>query len=152
MIQFIPITKDNENTVLNLKIKTQQLSFIESIEDCLKEAKELSLWRPVGIYDNQVLIGFAMYGLWKEEGTHGRVWLDRFLIDQRFQGKGYGKKALQAIIKHIYQEYGYPKIYLSLYEDNLVALHLYQSLGFVFNGGFDVHHERIMVHKNPLAN
>ena len=147
MIQFLPVTNKNIKEVLSLKIHEEQLSFIESIEECLKEANELSLWRPVGIYDKHVLIGFAMYGLWKDEGDNGRVWLDRFLIDQRFQGKGYGKKALQAIMNHIYQEYDYPEIYLSLYEDNLIAIRLYQSFGFMFNGEYDIHHEQIMVQK-----
>ena len=48
----------------------------------------------MGIYDGNVLIGFAMYGLFWEYLPFGRLWLNRFLIDRRYQSMGYGKAAL----------------------------------------------------------
>lgn len=147
MIRLLPANAKNRSDLLKLSLLPNQTHFIESVEDCLKEADALSLWKPVGIYDDDTLIGFAMYGLWKREGEHGRVWLDRFLIDQSQQKKGYGKKALIALILHIFESYGYDEVYLSLYEDNTVALNLYKKLGFSFNGEKDIHNERIMVLK-----
>lgn len=147
MIQFLPVNSKNKADLLKLTLLPNQIHFIESVEDCLKEAEALPLWKPVGIYENDTLIGFAMYGLWKKEGQHGRVWLDRFLIDQSQQGKGYGKKALIALIQHIFSTYEYDKIYLSLYEDNTVALNLYKKVGFSLNGERDIHNEQIMVLK-----
>lgn len=147
MIRLLPANAKNRSDLLKLSLLPNQMHFIESVEDCLKEADALSLWKPVGIYDDDTLIGFAMYGLWKREGEHGRVWLDRFLIDQSQQKKGYGKKALIALIQHIFESYGYDEVYLSLYEDNTVALNLYKKLGFSFNGEKDIHNEQIMVLK-----
>ena len=147
MIQLIPVSAKNKEEILKLSLLPSQTHFIESVEDCLKEADALPLWKPVGIYDDETLIGFAMYGLWKTEGDHGRVWLDRFLIDQSQQKKGYGKKALIALIQHIFNHYDDEEVYLSLYEDNTVALHLYKKLGFLFNGEKDIHNEQIMVLK-----
>lgn len=147
MIRLLPASTKNRSDLLKLTLLPNQTHFIESVEDCLKEADALSLWRPVGIYDDDTLIGFAMYGLWKKEGDHGRVWLDRILIDQSQQKKGYGKKALIALIRHIFESYDYDEVYLSLYEDNTVALNLYKKLGFSFNGEKDIHNELIMVLK-----
>lgn len=147
MIQLLPASAKNRAELLQLTLLPSQTHFIESVEACLKEADTLSLWKPVGIYDDETLIGFAMYGLWKKEGTHGRVWLDRFLIDQNHQKKGYGKKALIALINHIFNSYDYDELYLSLYEDNTVALNLYKKLGFSFNREKDIHDELIMVLK-----
>lgn len=138
------ITDKNREEALTLQIKPEQIGFIESVEECLKESEELSLWRPVGIYEDDKMIGFAMYGQWYEEECE-RVWLDRFLIDQRYQNQGLGRQALRTLITYILLEYGCEKIYLSLYKDNTHALKLYESLGFYFTQEKDIHGEEVMV-------
>lgn len=53
-----------------------------------------------------------------------------FLIDNRYQGKGYGKAALKLLITRLFCEYQCNTIYLSLYQQNKHAYHLYTSFGF----------------------
>ncbi len=134
-IHFEKITPKNQKEVESLSLFPEQVSFIESVSDCLKEAEEISEWKTVAIYDKNQLIGFAMYGYFTlpEEGP----WLDRFLIDKKYQKKGYGKIAVLALMQQIIKEYHYKKIYLSVYDVNAVAIHLYQSVGFCFNGNYD---------------
>lgn len=143
-LKFKNIDSYNYNEAINLKVKESQEGFIETVSECLGEAKELSLWRPVGIYDNNEIIGFAMYGLWKNEDSLGRVWLDRFMIGENFQGNGYGKVSLQSIINKIAKEYKCSEIYLSIYENNTVAIDLYKKFGFEFNGELDRNGELVM--------
>ena len=143
-LKFKNIDSYNYNEAINLKVKEIKEGFIETVSECLDEAKELSLWRPVGIYDNNEIIGFAMYGLWKNEGSSGRVWLDRFMIGENFQGNGYGKVSLQSIINKIAKEYKCSEIYLSIYENNTVAIDLYKKFGFEFNGELDRNGELVM--------
>ena len=81
-----------------------------------------------------------MYGRWQD----GRVWLDRFLIDQRFQGQGYGKAARRLLMLMLIEKYQTNKLYLSVYDTNSSAIRLYQQLGFVFNGELDTNGERVM--------
>lgn len=142
MITLKPVTNKNLGDIIGLKVKESQKDFIEPVRDCLEEAEGRSCWRPVGIYSGKTPIGFAMYGYFEEEG---RVWLDRFLIDASFQGKGYGEQALTAIIDRLKSEYGCDKIYLSLYENNHSACKLYAKHGFVFNGEKDINGEKVMV-------
>lgn len=144
MIYIVPVDKTNKTEVLALEPARNQRDFIETTKQCLQEAESLSLWKPVGIYEEEILVGFAMYGLW-EEHDKSRVWMDRILIDQRYQGKGYGKEALNLLIDRIFEEYGCDKIYLSIHPENAGAEHLYLKLGFRFNGKVDEHGERIMV-------
>ncbi|MBS5936909.1 GNAT family N-acetyltransferase [Clostridium sp.] len=143
-LKFKNIDGYNYNEAINLKVKESQEGFIETVSECLDEAKELSLWRPVGIYDNNKIIGFAMYGLWKNEGSSGRVWLDRFMIGENFQGNGYGKVSFKSIINKIAKEYKCSEIYLSIYENNTVAIDLYKKFGFEFNGELDRNGELVM--------
>ncbi|MFE4240150.1 GNAT family N-acetyltransferase [Peribacillus butanolivorans] len=141
------VTNENVNDILKLEINTKQKSFIETTEQCLEEAMECKYYKPVGLYSDNSLVGFAMYGFFPEEGENGRVWLDRFLIDARYQGLGLGSIMLKALIQRLTKEYNCNEIYLSVIEDNQAALHLYKKFNFTFNGELDINKEKIMVKK-----
>lgn len=144
-LKLIPVNKDNIAEVARLHISAQQVGMVETVEECFSEAQQFSLWRPVAISKGNELIGFAMYGLWKNEGENGRVWLDRFLIDEHHQGKGYASLVLPTLLEHIAKEYQCEEIYLSVYDNNAVAIHLYEKFGFLRNGETDINGETVMV-------
>ncbi len=144
-IEIKEVTPENLNEILGLHVKSTQTSFIETTAQCLEDAKRHHAYRPAGLYRDGELVGFAMYGLFPREGVNGRVWLDRFLIDARYQGQGLGSILLEALISHLIGLYGCKEIFLSLYPDNVHALYLYEKFGFTFNGEFDVNKERVMV-------
>ena len=93
------------------------------------------------------LVGFAMVGFFPREGGGGRLWLDRLLLGDRWQGRGLGRKALEALIAMLMAVYGPQDLYLSIYEDNAHALRLYRQFGFVMNGELDAHGEKVMVRR-----
>lgn len=144
-IQIREVTKENLKEVLFLNVSATQKSYVESTKQCLEDAVECNYYQPAGLYKDEILVGFAMYGLFPEEGQNGRVWLDRYLIDERFQGKGLGSIMLEALIAHLVKLYNCDEIYLSLYDDNQCALHLYQKFGFKLNEEKDINGEKIMV-------
>ena len=145
-LNFIPITDKNlQKEACRMQVAHGQEDFIESVEACLEEAKECPYWRPILIQMDNTNVGFAMYGLWINEGDNGRIWLDRFLIDKKFQGKGYSKIILPELLKKIKNEFDYYQIYLSVYDTNPIAIKIYQSLGFQFNGELDSMGEKVMV-------
>ncbi len=142
-LHFELVNQDNRKEIENLAVFSEQVEFIESVSECLQEADELELWRPVGIYDGDTLVGFAMYGYFPEPAP-GQLWLDRLLIDKKYQGKGYGKLAMLALLGRLRTEYGSDKVFLSVYENNPHAIKLYQQIGFSFNGKYDTKGESIM--------
>lgn len=145
-LHFKLVNPFDREKIEKLRTLPEQTDFIESVSDCMIEAERLNVWRPVGIYDDDLLIGFAMYGYFCNSQSEGEVWLDRFMIDGRYQGKGYGKAAARRLLERLYQEYGKEQIYLSVYENNGVAIRLYEQLGFQFNGKQDTKGEKIMVY------
>ena len=144
-IEIREVTAENLKEVLSLHVSEIQKSYVESTKQCLKDAIECNCYRPAGLYKDGSIVGFAMYGFFPRDEKNGRVWLDRYLIDENFQGKGLGNIMLEALIMHLIKIYNCNKIYLSLYEDNQRALHLYQKFGFQFNGELDINGEKIMV-------
>ena len=142
-IHSIPVTQSSRSQVLALELLPEQRGYIEPIEQCLEEAGQVRNWHPVGLYDGEELVGFAMYGwfFW-EYFPRGRLWLDRFLIDRRCQGCG--KAALGHMLDRLALEYPKKPIYLSVIPGNDAAVRLYRGAGFRFTGEKDVHGEDVM--------
>lgn len=139
------ITYLNKAEILALKIADEQTGFLETTSECLAEAAEDPRFVPVGLYKKETPIGFAMYGKFNQQNEGARVWLDRYFIDERYQGKGYGKYYLQLLFDHLVEIYNTNRIYLSVYDHNEVAIRLYKKFGFQFNGEIDENGEKIMV-------
>ena len=143
-LKLVPVNDDNRPQALSLSVGIGQEHFIETVEECLKEAGRNFEWEPVCICDKDTMIGFAMYGnITLDIGN--QVWFDRFLIDHRYQHMGYGRKSVEIIIDQLHKEFPNMAIRLSVYEDNKVAISLYESFGFKFNGERDINGEAVMI-------
>lgn len=139
------ITDLNKKEILSLSIADSQHDFIESTVQCLAEAETDTRFIPVGLYRQDIAVGFAMYGVFPHENNTQRVWLDRYFIDERYQHQGLGKYFLQQLINYLEAKYSCQNIYLSVYDNNIVAIQLYKKFGFSFNGELDENGEKVMV-------
>ena len=140
------ITFENRQEAKSLCVHDFQRGFIETVEECLQEADVCKDWRPIGLYVENQMVGFAMYGKIQEE-KYTRVWFDRLLIDASYQSKGYGKQAFKLVLKRILDEYPNEDIYLSVYKENIQAMCLYQKYGFECTGEKDTKGEQIMKYR-----
>lgn len=139
-IRIKEIDASNINEVRRIRVKEHQRSFIETVDECLKEAAVYEQWCPVAIYNDEKLVGFAMYGAF---GKSPDTWIDRIIIDEKSQGKGFGKLAMKELIKIVTEKYNVNTVYLSFVEGNDVARKLYENLGFNFTGEYDPEGELI---------
>lgn len=145
MFEIEPVCGKNLNEVLSLRLAAGQEGFVEPVEDCLREAGQVRFFVPAALRLHGTVAGFAMYGAFPNEREGRRVWLDRLLLDRSYQGKGLGRQMVLDLLRHLHKEYRCPRIYLSIFANNVAALRLYESLGFRFNGELDRGGERIMV-------
>ena len=122
---------ENLDACLALQKAPGQEGFVESVAECLQEARQYGGWRPVAVEREGAVVGFAMYGYFAMYAPAGRVWLDRLLIDARWQGQGLGRAALRLLLHRLRREYGARDVYLSVVEGNAAAARLYESVGFV---------------------
>lgn len=58
------------------------------------------------------------------------------------QGQGIAKEATGILLEKAFHEYGLHRVYLSVFADNLAAIHLYEQCGFVYEGVFRKHLKR----------
>ena len=134
-LHFCEVTPDNWRAVAALEVAQGQQQFIESNAFSLAESLYEKKGTSIGLYDGEILVGYAMYGWYSE--TEESVWLDRFMIDHKCQGKGYAKRFLMLLIEHFQQIYNCKKVYLSLHPENKLAMKIYESFGFRLTGKID---------------
>lgn len=149
MIHIEAINEDNVRKICNLKLAEGQENFVASNRDSLVEAYTTvtagKVALPFGIYDDETPVGFLMIGYdevkaGEIKGVLGyaySIW--RFMIDERYQGRGYGRRALALAIDYIA---ALPKgpaeyMYLSYDPENTRAAALYASFGFAETGDLD---------------
>lgn len=145
-ITFKEVDSNNKDLILNIKVDESQKYFIDSLKECLKRADKNSELNPLAIYDGELLIGFAMYGFKKKLFGDRQLWIDHFIIDKNYQGKGYGKEAFLLLLELV-KSNKHNEIFLSVHRKNYSAIHVYEKYGFVFIGKYNRYLEKIMVLK-----
>ena len=133
MVELREITEDNYGECFKLKVTEAQNNFVASNIYSLAQARVFyETAYPFAVYADGGMVGFIMLGYLKPENQY-TVW--RLMIDERFQGKGYGRQALLLGIEYLKEKFGPPEIFLSYEPDNHVAEKLYESVGFKKTGG-----------------
>ena len=130
-IELKPLSESNKEDCLLLNVSGTQAGFIASNESSIVAAKEHpDVARPFVIYADGVAVGFTMlaFDLGCED-PNDRYWLWRFMIDEKYQGRGLGKEALRHTISY-FKENGATNIRLLTKESNVNAIRLYESVGF----------------------
>jgi diamine N-acetyltransferase len=92
------------------------------------------------IYADGTPVGFVMLYEVPERGVH---YLWRFMIDARYQGKGYGSDALALVIRHVRRDPKAKALHLSVVRGPGSAEGLYRRFGFAFTGKVE-HGEHVM--------
>jgi len=140
------VNSDNWLDCVRLKVAENQKSFVAPNSFSLAQAKYEPGCTPMCIYDDETMVGFVMFGIDKDENNDEEFWISRFMIDEKFQGKGCGKIAMAKIIEYIKDNYDYDEVYLSEVPENARAKGLYKSFGFEFTGEVE-EEEEVMVLK-----
>ncbi|MFU1797733.1 GNAT family N-acetyltransferase [Paenibacillus azoreducens] len=127
------ITAENTDECLQLKPREDQQRFVAANANSLEKAKKEPTSRPFGIYADDIMVGFSLFDV-EPYPEDGYFWICRFMIDERYQGKGYGKAGLAAVLQHQKSQTGCTKIRISHVPDNTAANRLYKSFGFAETG------------------
>ena len=148
-ITFREITSDNYSQVLNLKITPAQeaAKFVSPVVRSLADAwfyREEGITYPKAIYADEDLVGFIMYELDTEEQ---QVFIWRFLIDQRYQGKGYGRQTIEAVLAMAKEQAQITKVVADYVDGNEPMKKILLDLGFEETGFNQEINEHIMVYQ-----
>ena len=145
MISLVEITRSNWQECVSLSVSSEQKKFVATNAYSLAESKYKPEWYPLGISKDGKLIGFAMYGYDDDTET---PWVIRFMLDEKQQGKGFGKEAFGELKNLLFDKYGQCDIRLCVVPDNFNAIRFYESFGFISTGEI-FHGQTVYELKNP---
>lgn len=131
MITLREITVKNFWDVIELKVRPDQEELVTSNAVSIGQAKVQPECIPLAIYHGDTPVGFAMYCVDRDDNEY---WLYRLMIDQHFQGRGFGRAAMVQLIQRIRQDQTRHRIFLGVDIRGTAAVKLYETLGFAFNG------------------
>ncbi|MCE2971108.1 MAG: GNAT family N-acetyltransferase [Burkholderiales bacterium] len=125
------VTRQNFDAIVDLRLLDHQYDFLASNAYSIAEASLDSALRTRAIYSDEQVIGFVLYCTPQdsddEPGTYV-IW--RLMIDASVQGRGYGRRALELVLREICTDASARKIHICYKPDNEAAKRFYASLGF----------------------
>jgi diamine N-acetyltransferase len=147
-----PVTQENWRDTFGLTVQPEQVRFGPDFASIPAIALAKAYvgyggvsWTPYAIYAGgsglaadlppsaAEMVGFV--ALAYEPGSSDEYWIFHFLIDQRFQGRGYGKAALERLIERV--KHDHPRcrmLQLVVHPENQRAQQLYVRVGFRATG------------------
>ena len=145
MVRLKPVTRENLEEVLALRVGEGQEKYVISNAESLSRAYVYSETAyPFAIYDNDIIVGFIMMGYYEVKGYY-TLW--EFMIDHKYQNKGYGRKALKLGLEFVRDIFGPVDIYTGVTPGNTVAKKLYESVGFESTGLVELGMEEMRLKK-----
>jgi diamine N-acetyltransferase len=125
------VTPENFKECVNLKVADTQASFVASNVMSLAYSRFYPTVTPMAVYAGDEMVGFVLFGL---DPDDDRYYLIRLMIDERHQGRGYGKAAVERVIEKMRENPECRELYLSFVPENTGAEALYKSVGFERTG------------------
>lgn len=137
MISLKPITEDNFLDAFNLKLAPGQEEYVSHPIRSLAQAYVYrEQCQPFGIYDGDTMVGYVMV-IYDYDIPEYDIW--HMMIDEAYQGKGYGRAALTEVMEYIKSRpFGdSSRVTLTCNKENPTAMGLYTSMGFKETGNED---------------
>ena len=126
------VTKENLIPVLRLKVAPEQERFVASNAISIAQAyfdREIAWFR--AIYADDTPVGFLMLED-KPEERHYYLW--RFMIDARYQGMGFGARAIDLLMEHVRTRPGATVLTVSCVPAEGGPGPFYEKQGFAYTG------------------
>lgn len=137
MLKLMEVNEENWLEYRSLSVSEDQKGFLDSPVGILARGYVYrhDRARVIGIADDDRAIGLALVRDLDEEPACYD--LQQFMIDARFQGKGYGTAALRLILLDLEKERKYDCVEVCVKKNDAAALRVYEKVGFVDTGYID---------------
>ena len=126
------ITRETVRTITELKVAPEQAGFVATNAESIAQAyfdRDVAWFR--AIYADEVPVGFIML---EDDAAKQEYFLWRFMIDARYQGHGYGRRALELLVEYVKTQPEAKALMTSCMPGDGSPCPFYESLGFVPTG------------------
>ncbi|WHX51309.1 GNAT family N-acetyltransferase [Paenibacillus woosongensis] len=127
-VELKPVSIENWYECTKLQVNPEQLNvFPAPVVFWIAESKYVDDFELRAIYSEEILVGFLVFCT--NPDKDGNYWIPAVMIDDKHQGKGYGRAAMEALIQFMSAS-NCTRIMIGHRPDNQIAGKLYESLGF----------------------
>ena len=137
MLRLTDVTEDNWMDVASLSVKDHQKGYLAPAIGIIARGYVYRNCnaRVFVIETEETIVGVALVREFTDEPLGYD--LQQFMIDRRYQGKGYGSVALGLILDELRKEGHFDHVEVCVKKDDAEAIHLYEKHGFVDSGYVD---------------
>ncbi len=129
--KLVPVGEANFQEAMRLKPASEQETYVASNDYSIAQAYAARPFlHPYVLTERGVPVGFVMFYI---DPKTGKYEITRFMVDVRFQGRGFGKAAMELSLAEL-KKRGAKKVGLWVVPGNKAAEHVYESAGFRFTG------------------
>lgn len=125
------ITEEDVRSILDLSVSEAQNEFVAPNAVSMAEAFVTTKVWVRAIYADDTAVGFAMLS---DDDEQPRYYLWRFMIDQRYQRMGLGKRAMDLVHEYVRTRPEGDRVYLSYVPADGGPEHFYKSIGYEDTG------------------
>ena len=140
-LSFQEITKETLGPILNLNVADNQTQFVapNSVSIAQAHFEPAHAWFR-GIYADDIAVGFVMM---YDDPVKPEYFLWRFMIDARYQGMGFGRRAIELLLDHVRTRPKSAYLLVSCVPGEGSPCPFYEQMGFDYTGEVD-HGEKVM--------
>ncbi len=137
MVQLRAVDRENWRDCAKLELHPAQEGFLAPNVYTIAQSKFETIHRPRAIYEGDTLVGMLCFCHEDEpEDDLELYWLFRFMIDKRYQNRGLGIAALEALLEEV-RTLGGKRLRTMHHPKNDGAARVYQKFGFTKIGTLD---------------
>lgn len=123
-VSIRPLNRFNWEEAASLELHDYQKDFMPSNLHSIAQSKYENLIA-CGIFADETLVGFAMYG-----NFSGVCWINRIMVDKAYQEMGYGRAALDKLVGQLKTRPDCAEIRTSFVRQNAIAEYFFSQAGF----------------------
>jgi RimJ/RimL family protein N-acetyltransferase len=137
MLKLVEVNEQNWMDYKKLSVSDGQKGYLDSAIGIIargyvyRDARA----RVIGVADGDIAVGLALVKDMDDEPACYD--LQQFMIDQRYQGRGFGTRALRKILAELEKERKYDSVEVCVKMEDAAALRVYKKVGFVDTGYID---------------
>ena len=128
------VTADTVRAICKLAVEEQQTKFVAANALSISQAyfSEHAWFR--AIYADEAPVGFVMLD---DQPAKTEYFLWRFMIDTKYQGMGFGRRAIELVVEHVKTRPRATEFLTSVVQGEGSPQQFYEKLGFKSTGKFE---------------
>lgn len=131
VVNLRPISEENVLAIIKLDVTERQKDLVAPNSVSIAQAAHTTNRWERAIYANDEPVGYVLLS---ENRDKPRYYLWRYMIDQRYQGMGFGRKAMELVIDYVRTLPNATEMYLTYVPVDNGPREFYAGLGFADTG------------------